>query len=267
MNRYLDPYIGMFRITLKDYLYYKTDFILGMLFSVGYAVLMIFVWSVLFASSGKSQIGGFTLEGIYAYFFLFTAYFGMSQSNISNTMQNNILQGTITLSMTRPVNYVTQLLLGSLGRWVVATALLSLPMILIAVIIAHVPISLYGVALSMASIALGFAVYGLISFLIGTVAIFITYIYGIRYVSSMLIYLAAGGVLPLSMFPQYIANFMYSLPFQTMGYLPVSILLGTATPSAIINGFTIGIIWAIALAIFAFFWWKKVKGRVSSVGG
>ena len=55
VHRYLDPYIGMLKIDLKDVLYYKADFLLEMLFSIGYALLMIFVWTVLFESSGPAS--------------------------------------------------------------------------------------------------------------------------------------------------------------------------------------------------------------------
>ena len=55
VHRYLDPYIGMLKIDLKDVLYYKADFLFEMLFSIGYALLMIFVWTVLFESSGFKE--------------------------------------------------------------------------------------------------------------------------------------------------------------------------------------------------------------------
>jgi ABC-2 type transport system permease protein len=267
VHRYLDPYIGMLKIDLKDVLYYKADFLLEMFFSIGYALLMIFVWTVLFESSGQSHIGGFTLQGIYAYFFLFAAFYAIADSNITYYIQNDVLEGTITAIMIRPVNYVMHLFIASVSNMLVGAATFSLPLLLIAVLIAHIPITAYGIALALLSLAVGFAVFGIISFLIGTLAIFVTRVYGLRYMVNILVYIVAGGTVPLSMFPQYLSNIVYALPFQDMGYLPVSIFLGTATPASISNGLFVGTVWAIVLGIFAFFWWKRVKKSITSVGG
>ena len=267
MNRYIDPYVGMLKIDLKDVLYYKADFLLEMVFSVGYALLMIFVWTVLFESSGQSQIGGFSLLGIYAYFFLFTAFYSMAQSNITYYIQNDVLEGNITAIMIRPVNYIMHLLLASISNAVVGVFAFSLPLLLIAIFIAHMPITAYGMAMALLVLAIGFAVFGIISFIVGTLAIFVTNVHGLRYILGILVYVVAGGTVPLSMFPKYASGFVFALPFQDMGYLPVSIFLGTATPAAIANGLLVGVAWAIALGTFAFFWWKMVKKRITSAGG
>jgi len=267
MNRYLDPYIGVLRVGIRDYLYYRADFILSMLFTVAYAVLMVFLWTVVFTSSGQSQISGFTLQEIYAYFFLFMAFFTFAEPNIAHLIQSDVMEGTIVIGMMRPLSYLTQLFLNSMSRTFVGIVTFTLPLLVVAVLVAHVPVTIYSIILSFAVAAIGFAVYGIISFLIGTLAIFMTNIYGFRYIVSTLIYVVAGGIVPLSMLPQYAANITYMLPFQTMGYLPVTIFMGMASPSAIINGVVVGVIWVIALASFAFFWWKRVKRRITSVGG
>lgn len=267
MNRYLDPYIGVLRVGIRNNLYYRADFIIGTLFTVAYAVLMIFLWTVVFTSSGQSQISGFTLQNIYAYFFLFMAFFAFAEPNIAHLMQNDVKDGTIVIGMIRPMSYLTQLFLTSLSRVFVGIVTFVLPLLIVAALVAHIPVTSYGLALSAAVVAIGFVVYGIISFLIGTLSLFMTDIYGLRYILSTLVYVVAGGVVPLSMLPQYAANIAYLLPFQTMGYLPVTIFMGIASTSAIINGIIVGCVWAAVLAVFAFFWWKRVKVRITSVGG
>ena len=267
VHRYLDPYIGMLRIDLKDVLYYKADFLFEMLFSIGYALLMIFVWTVLFESSGQSHIGGFTLQGIYAYFFLFAAFYAIADSNITYYIQNDVLEGTITAIMIRPVNYVMHMFIASISYMLVGAVAFSLPLLLIAMLVAHIPIAAYSVALALLTLAVGFAVFWIVCFLIGTLALFVTRVYGLKYMVNILVYIVAGGTVPLSMFPKYLSSIVYALPFQDMGYLPVSIFLGTATPASIANGLLVGTVWAIALGIFAFFWWKRVKKNITSVGG
>ncbi len=262
-----ETYAGVFRISAKNLLYYKADFILNMLFSIGSALVMVFVWMAIFAGSGQSSIGGFNAESMYAYFFLFSAIMTFTNSRIFNYMQGDIDEGTITLAMIRPYNYVIQLLTVSLSNIMVSSAILSVPMIAIATLLVPISVNMYTAALLISSIAIGFTVSSIISFLIGTVAIFTTNIYGFRYVYWTLFSIAAGGTVPLSLFPQSISNFLYALPFQNMGYLPVAMILGKASMAQVTNGLIVGVIWAIGLAVFAFFWWKKAKRHITSVGG
>lgn len=257
----------MLRVAISNNLYYRADFIIGMLFTVAYAVLMIFLWTVVFTSSGQSQISGFTLQNIYAYFFLFMAFFTFAELNIAYLIQSDVKDGKIVIGMIRPFNYLMQLFLTAMSQVFIEIFTFVLPLLIVAALVAHIPITPYSLVISVAVVAIGFIVYGIISFLIGTLAFFITDIYGLRYVLSTLVYIVAGGVVPLSMLPQYAANIAYLLPFQDMGYLPVTVFMGIASTSAIINGVIVGGIWAAGLAVFAFFWWKRVKVRITSVGG
>ena len=267
MNGNIEPYIGMIRVNLLDMLHYRADFLLNMLFGVGSSMVMVFVWTVIFAGSGQSQIGNFTLQGMYAYFFLFSAAAALMNPQIINYIQGDIEEGTITLAMTRPINYVTQLFLTSLSNALISAVIVALPTTIIAMLFAHFYINAFNIALLIASIAIGFAISNIMGFLIGTIAVFTTHVYGYRYIYITLISIAAGGTVPLSLFPQYISSILYALPFQNMGYLPASILLGVSTLPEIMNGLAIGAIWTFALAAFAFFWWKKVRKRITSAGG
>ena len=262
-----DTYAGVFKVSAKNLLYYKMDFVFSVLFSIGSALVMVFVWTVIFAGTNQTSIGGFTLQSMYAYFFLFSAVSTFANSQIFSYIQDDIDEGTITVAMVRPYNYVMQLFMVSLSNTLVASAIMSLPMIAIAMLFAHMYLNLYTACLLIASLAIGYAVSSIISFLIGTVAIFTTNIYGFRYVYWTLLSLAAGGTVPLSLFPQSISNILYALPFQNMGYLPAAMLLGRISTAQVVNGIVVGAVWAVALAVFAFFWWRKAKRHITSVGG
>ena len=267
MNRYLEPYIGAFLVELKDNFYYRANFLIGMLFNGGYALVMIFVWTAIFANSGQSQISGFTQLNMYAYFFIFTAFFALSEPNINYIIQSNVMDGTIVISMIRPISYISQVILQTLSRTVMLAVTFVLPLFLIGIFVGHIPVTAYGLGVSVGVFLVGFVLFALISFLVGTVAIIITNVRGLMHVVTSLIVIAAGGAIPLIMLPPYLANIAFALPFQTLGYLPTAIIMGIATPAAIANGVIIGCIWIVALFIFSFFWWRRVSKKITSVGG
>ena len=267
VHRYLDQYIGAFVVELKDSFYYRANFLASMLFNGGYALVMIFVWTAIFANSSQTQISGFTQLDIYAYFFVFTAFFALSETNINYIIQSSVMDGTIVISRVRPISYIAQVILQALSRTVMLAVTFVLPLFLVGILIGHIPVTAYGLGIAMGIFLIGFTLFSLISFLVGTIAIIITNVRGIMQIVTSLIVIAAGGAIPLIMLPPYLANIAFALPFQTMGYLPTAAIMGIATPSAIANGVIIGCIWVVALFIISFFWWGRVSKKITSVGG
>jgi ABC-2 type transport system permease protein len=177
------------------------------------------------------------------------------------------MDGTIVISRVRPISYIAQVILQALSRTVMLAVTFVLPLFLVGILIGHIPVTAYGLGIAIGVFLIGFTLFSLISFLVGTIAIIITNVRGIMQIVTSLIVIAAGGAIPLIMLPPYLANIAFALPFQTMGYLPTAAIMGIATPSAIANGIIIGCIWIVALFIISFFWWGRVSKKITSVGG
>ena len=143
----------------------------------------------------------------------------------------------------------------------------AIPLLLITIIFFHVSFTYIDLALFIAELVIGFMIANLIGFLIGTLAIFITEVYGLAAVVWSIMFLLGGGVVPLSFLPGRISYILYLLPFQNMGYLPTATLLGLATSTEIVKGTVVGIAWITGLFILSYFWWKRVNKYITSVGG
>jgi ABC-2 type transport system permease protein len=230
---------------------------------------MIFVWASVFTTSGVTTIGGFTLPTMYLYFFIVNGVGATSinDGNISNELQSDIQNGNITNSLIRPISYTVQLFLYSVPVELIAFASLTLPFLIIIFIIGHITATPLFLLLFAVEIAVSYVVTTLIDFIIGTFSIHLTNIWGILSVSGMIYSLLGGGFIPLNLFPSWTTGILSLLPCQLSLYIPAATLLGMVSVNSIVQSIIVGIVWAIALFIFAALWWKRVNRKMTSAGG
>ncbi|KAA5599477.1 hypothetical protein F1193_12095 [Blastochloris sulfoviridis] len=86
-----------------------------------------------------------------------------------------------------------------------------------------------------------------IQFAIGLVSFFTFVNQQVSWSFDMLVRLASGLIVPLSLFPPVVALWLEALPFQYIYYRPIQVLLEPATPSALLSGLAIGAAWTLAL--------------------
>ena len=86
-----------------------------------------------------------------------------------------------------------------------------------------------------------------IQFAIGLVSFFTFVNQQVSWSFDMLVRLASGLIVPLSLFPPLVAAWLEALPFQYIYYRPIQVLLEPAAPSALLSGLAVGAAWTLAL--------------------
>jgi ABC-2 type transport system permease protein len=263
----LEPYLAIFRIGIKDNLAYKTDFALTSVFRLAGSLVMLLVWTAIYLASHATSIGGFTLTAIYAYFFLINAVHYVIYSNIDEFIQDDVQSGSVASSLIKPIRYPLNLLFRTLSENALLIVVASLP--LFAIVAAFYPLNLNAesIALLLAVVVIGNIVVMSLDFLIGSLSIYMTNIYGIMSVFWGVVSLLSGGIIPLSLFSQQTQSILFMLPFQLLAYTPASILLGTISYAQAIHALFFGAAWAAGLSVFAYFWWERSVKKVMSAGG
>ena len=263
----LRAYMAYMALGIKEALAYKANMVSSFSFKIITVIVMILIWTAIYLNSKATAIAGFTLQSMYAYFLLYGAFAVITNSEIANAMQSDVQSGKVSASMIKPTNYVLQLFFTSTGSMIVWSLVVSIPLILIISLFVHLTLNAMTLLLLVVEVILGFAIYNIIEFFVGTTAVYLTYIWGVLSVTGEMVYLLAGSIMPLVLFPMHIRSIIFALPFQLIGYTESVTVLGIATPSYIINTIIVGVLWIIALLILATLWWGKVLRKLTVAGG
>lgn len=264
----VDRYLAVLVIGFKQQLAYKKDYFISLGFRIFASFIMIAVWTAVYLNSNVTSIGGFTLPQMYIYFFLINAIAIVSFNvPISENIQDDIQNGTITTALVKPVAYTSQVFLNSLGNNLFAGLAVTLPFIILISFIGHFVFTLQAVAFFLIEMALAFIISTFIFFLVGTMAIYLTNIWGIIAVTDSLYMLLGGGIVPLNLLPSWARGIFAVLPMQLSLYTPAATLLGIVSTGQIIQSLLVGAAWAVPLFILSAFVWNRVRGKITSVGG
>ncbi|MDE1873576.1 MAG: ABC-2 family transporter protein [Candidatus Micrarchaeota archaeon] len=268
MFRMIDRYAAVLIIGFKQQLAYKKDYFISLGFRIFASFIMIAVWTAVYLNSSVSNIGGLTLPQMYIYFFLINAIAIASWNEpVAENIQDDIQNGTITTALVKPVAYTAQVFFSSLGNNIFAGLAVTVPFLILISFIGHLVLTLQSVAFFLMEIVLSFIVSTFIFFLIGTLAIYLTNIWGIIAVTESLYMLLGGGVVPLNLLPPWAGGIFAALPMQLSLYTPAATLLGIVSTGEIVQSLLVGMAWAVPLFILSVLVWSRVRGKITSVGG
>ena len=259
-------YLGYFITTLKNALSYRLGYALVVLSKLGTSLVMVFVWTAIYAASGAHEIAGFTVISMYTYFFLFSLISSMDM-NISPKIQVDVDSGNVITYLVKPISYPLQLFSEGLAELLLTFLMFVLPGVIIIGSVVPLNISWSSLALLSIEMFVFIALAALIDFLIGFLAFYTTQIWGVINIMSFLIIFLSGGIMPLNLFPSGISNVLMLLPFQMMGYTQVETLLGLLNVSAIMQNIAVGAAWTFALFIIALAMWTMTKKHITFAGG
>lgn len=262
-----NPYLAMFVVGLKNTLAYKADFLMTLVSRFAQAGLLIFVWTAIYHFTNTSSILGITLPTMYVYFFLVYAFRSVINMGMPEVIQQDILEGSVAAAYTRPVRYPLQAFMNSFSDDLLSVLVAMLPLLAIAYVIYGVPVSPATVALIAVELAIGYTLVTLIGFLIGMLAVKITYIYGIIEASWSIIILLGGGILPLTLFPRTVMHVLMLTPFPIMLYVPAATFLGMMSSSEIASSIAIALAWIATLSVIATVAWGRARKNITSAGG
>lgn len=268
MYKTIESYVAMIKVNLKNALAYRMDFILSALFGIALSLLMIFIWTAIYSNSGTNSIGGFSLPTIYTYFFIIAATYALTNVSISDQMQTDIRDGNIAAALVRPVSYIQQVVFGTIGgQSILSVFVVAVPILIIASLLVHLSLSIVSIALFSVEIVIGLGISVLVDMFVGTLAVYLTEVWGLSTVMWAVESLVGGAIIPLGLLPKPYSSIALALPFQLFGYTPAVTLLGTVPMQMILNEILIGLIWLAGLYIFVRFWWKRIEKNLTSVGG
>lgn len=263
----LSVYSDFIRIRFLTMLAYRVNYYSGILiYSMNIGVYY-FTYQAIYGGAGS--IGGFSAAQMTTYVAVSWMARAFYFNNLDREISTDIRDGSIAIQMIRPYNYVLVKFMQGLGEGMFRFLLFMIPGMAIAMLLFPVKLPTDPVAW------VGFLVMLFFSFLINTqiniitglTAFFIENNEGMMRMKRVVVDLFSGLIIPISLFPGWLATFAQWMPFQAITYLPGSVFTGRVKGVGIWNVLGIQIIWLVVLLVPMIIIWRLARRRLFVQGG
>ena len=259
-------YRALFRISFKDMLTWGWETVLSSFMLMLYAVIAIVVWIAIYSFTGVKSINGVDLTSTIIYFAIISALMPfLTWSAMVNKLSDDIRSGSIGSSLIRPMPYYLKLFFEDISSSVFNLAV-SIAVILLVIFLGRLTPDAYVSAMFIFYFIIGFLIAELIGFIIGSLAIYLTDIYGIMVSVNWMITIIGGGMIPIVFFPAFIEKVLLLTPFPFLAFVPAATLSGVIGIGEAFSLAPVGLAWLAALAVVAYAMWAKLKTRINAVG-
>lgn len=276
----LKKYLPFFKAGAMDLLAFKFSIFTWLLISSFQIICVIFLWLAVYNSSPNgldSIINGFKFNEIISYtvminIFTFVSFDGTTLWTINDEIKN----GTIAMSFTKPISYRIRLLVTTYGATTMNFIMLGIPCITIAYIVFGILgfieftsfwMFLLYIILFLIARLVAVTINDTINYIFGVLCFYTSSGWGINQIKEVLISFLAGTLIPLSFFPNEIKGIINFLPFANMAQNPVLIMLMKVDVIESIKLIGIGLLWIVVLELFAMLLFKHASKKITVQGG
>jgi len=223
-----------------------------------YLVPLMFIWRILTANGVDA---GMNLPQLLSYTYVNALLTDMLIVRTYLTDWDSAGAGAVLF--TRPVPIFGQVISRTVGEWIPALLMFSLPMALIAPLfgIQIVPQTLWVIPSLLMCASLGFA----LEFLFFCVTLRLRNVTWLTTViRNSVVSFFSGTVIPFKILPFGLSKWIVFQPFGSLGGAPLSLFVGTASPAQIIP---VQLFWNVVIWGFTVFWFNESKEKMVSFGG
>ena len=257
------------RTTFVDIKAYKGEFIGVLTWTPVHFILLFFIWTIIYQNPQAETNFDYSLSAILGYSLISTLIAeSLFLYRIAWRLQNDNLNGTLTIYLCRPVDYLAFSLAETIPFSLISFGL-SLPVVIILIGVMGIPIELNVFTL------LGFLVCLVISYilsyfcfiLVGISTFYIRYIWPVRALFLAIMQVIGGELIPVDMLPPVVQDLAYVLPFHLINFIPAQWILGRLTSLELMFSIFYGVFWVIILGFLTKFFWNQAIEKFESAGG
>jgi len=219
-------------ISIQKLMYYKTSFFLNLLTPFLTLAGQFLLWNALYGLQGAGSIRGMTRQEMFTYVPIAFVLNNLLSWTTENALSREIRNGTVVARCIRPVSFLSQ------------------------AVAAFVPSLILSVLLRILLVE----VFSLLCF-------FTTGHFGISWTRIALCDFFSGALIPVSLFPGWLARITYLTPFPYMVQVPAAVLLGKELPAGLLQTFFLQIFW---IGVFLFVHWRlfrRIRYNMNIAGG
>ena len=293
MFREFAKYSGFVSNSLKQVFVYRFGAVVWMVFPLFFLLVQYFLWSGIFESNGGT-LYGYQLPQYLAYIGMGYITVRLTACGREGAISSELKNGEVAMSLVKPFSYHMMNFAQHLGNRL-AFAIQSIPMFVVIVILAQIGWrSTETLGLYLFSILLAFIINFQFSIFLGTIAFYITNVWGLFLLRGSLRMIFSGETIAIGLYFRIaeqsseirnlpvgflnaegvksvfgvIGIVSYLLPFQAMYYTPSAIYSGLIDGAqSIAFHLAVQIGWIVFFAIVNKILWQRALKKISIFGG
>lgn len=263
--------IAIISMSFKEALAYKAMMFFSVVTMPISILVSYFIWTAIFAASNSDTIGGLALHEMISYYVISLLVITLTWNPIIQDLHRGVRKGEFIKFVIKPFSYPFYALFNALGGRALAFFIEFVPVLM--VIGAALDVSYLqtdNLFLFVLSVTMAIIIYYFISLLIGSLIFWIVNPNGVTWIYRIARYLLAGGLIPLSFFPEAIQKVVLFLPFAYTNYVPVTVFIGAGS----LGGVTFGLfellfyggLQILICGLLTYLVWSKAIEKFQGVG-
>lgn len=250
----------------QDKMAYRLDFFMGIVNTTITIAVYLCIYKALCGNA--ADIGGITYRMVATNFVI---TLGLSNAFDYDEMflEHKVHDGTITNEFLKPVNFTFRLLAENIGEGAFKIIFHFIPALLITMMYTKLcpPYSALNLLVMFCSVALGYLILWLLSFIIQTWSFWLFSVWGIMTIKNVFVRILAGTLLPIWFMPTALRKIISFTPFESIYFTPVRIYLGELSGLEILSAIVVQIMWVVVLGVIANIFWKEGAKKLVVQGG
>jgi ABC-2 type transport system permease protein len=261
----LEPYVEFAKRAIAREATYRFDVFTGLASFVIRVYLLRAVWVALYAHNAAPP--GLPLHAIVTYSTIALLMGLLLDIDQTRALYERLNDGSIATDFMKPISVPLYFFADGTGE-VLFHAALIVPGLLLALIFVHIDVPSAGVLAAFgASFVLGYFVGFFLNFILNCTAFWTLEISAVQLIVTWLTDLLGGQLVPLVLFPAFLAPIMYALPFAAMFSTPLLIYVGAIGPDRYLEVMGVQAFWIVVLGGVATVLWRAGARRVVVQGG
>lgn len=252
----MQKYWAQVKLHYKRTIEHRFDMLIKNLQSVFTLLILFYFWKAVF--NGKQTLNSYSFSEIITYYFLMRVIYSRVSAFLAASIAKEIKTGEITRYLIKPTDYIytriTQYMTVD-NLWPLGNAVVILLLSFFMYGFLSLPKSIWHFAFFIACVFVNGILACCINIIIGSVGFWITDVTHLKLLSTYIITILSGALIPLTFFPPFLQRILNALPFKYLVAFPIDVYFGKLTMQETAQGLTILLIWiglllTIARAIF-----------------
>ena len=185
---------------------------------------------------------------------------------------DEVKDGSIIMRLLRPVHFAASYLFTELGsKWLI---FISVGLPFLSVIVLMKILSGQGIVevlgltiLYLFSLTLAYLINFFFNICFGFSAFVFKILWGSNLLKTSIVAFMSGSLIPLTFFPKVVSDILSLLPFSSLIYTPVMIIVGKYDASQILKALLLQFFWLIVMVGLSQLIWKRVQSFITIQGG
>lgn len=253
---------ALIRVTFMTKISYIRAFWFNIFGTAISILIYYFLWKYVFSTT--DNLNGFALTEMTTYIILSRVLSSQFSGGIDKEFSEWVYKGNIAVELLRPVSLIFSLWSKRIGEFFFFILFKGVPVAVVGMILLKgtIPSGITEFVLFSVSVLISIVILFWIEVMVGMLSFFTLNSYGVSSAKSALLSILSGGVVPIFLFPESLAEFLNYLPFAGMVSTPVNIYLGKYGLNQTIELIGVQIIWAFVLGVLTLIFYKFAIKKV-----